>query len=81
MGNEDFGKVVIFTSARRAGTPGPRKYYYEAVLNVYIGPEDTYLQFAILTALQAFDFLMKDMKSIKKEVEQHEWSYRSTFHT
>lgn len=38
--NEDFGKAIIFISATHAGTPDPRKYYYEAVFNVYICTDD-----------------------------------------
>ncbi len=39
MENEQLGQAVIFISPTHAGTPDPRKYYYEAVFNVYIGAD------------------------------------------
>jgi hypothetical protein len=38
--NADFGQAVIFISPTPGGVPDPRKYYYEAVFNVYIGDEE-----------------------------------------
>jgi hypothetical protein len=40
MENDNFGPAVIFISPTPTGEPDPRKYYYEAVFNVFIGPED-----------------------------------------
>ena len=40
MENENFGPAVIFISPTPAGVPDPRRYYYEAVFNVFIGTED-----------------------------------------
>jgi hypothetical protein len=38
--NAQFGQAVIFISPTPAGGPDPGKYYYEAIFNAYIGPED-----------------------------------------